>query len=436
MVFSIHARLAVDVKNGAETQRYSPLLGFGRAGKGDTNACHERYQTMKNQESYETKKNVARRVMFNALRMKTKAILLIAATLVLSWSATAGQPCGYGGRRGVETMTVNLYIGGGINRIVALDPTAPDYLTKLVTTVTGVYYEIVASQPSVRIGGVADAIAARLPDIVAVEEATLLRNQSPGDLVVGGTSPATNVVFDYVQILVDALETRGAHYAVVSTADEWDAEMPMLNLQTGSIDDIRQTDREAILVRTDLPRGQLHVLHPQSGNFTNVITFPAIGLSLTRGWCSVDVCLRGETFRYICAHLEEETAPQLQILQAQELFAGPAKTRLPVLLCGDFNADPLHRDGSLAYDTITAQGFYDAWTGVHRNNPAGGLTWGHDEFLADLTTLFDRRIDLVFYKGCSFVPIQSEVVDVSLGRSEAPLWASDHAAVFAAFRLR
>jgi endonuclease/exonuclease/phosphatase family metal-dependent hydrolase len=391
---------------------------------------------MKYQESYEMKKNVARRVMFNALRSKTKALLLIAVALALSWSAPAGQPGGPGGKRGVETMTVNLYIGGGINRIVALDPTDPDYLNELVSTVTGVYYEIVASQPNVRIGGVADAIVARLPDIVAVEEATLLRNQSPGDLVVGGASPATNVVYDYVQILVDALAARGAHYAVASTADEWDAEMPMFNLQTGNIDDIRQTDREAILVRTDLPRGQLRVSHPQSGNFTNVITFPFIGLSSTRGWCSVDVCLRGETFRYICTHLEEETVPQLQVLQARELFAGPAKTRLPVLLCGDFNADPLHRDGSLAYDTITANGFRDAWAAVHPSDPAGGLTWGHDEFLADPTTLFDRRIDLVFFRGCSFVPVRSEVVDLSLGRSEAPLWASDHAAVFAEFRLR
>ena len=385
------------------------------------------------------KNNVPACERLNLLRARTKAWLLIAATLAVSWSALAGQPCGPGGRRGVETMTVNLYIGGGINRIVALDPTDPNYASELVATVTGVYYEIVASQPNVRIGGVADAIAARLPDMVAVEEATRLCHQSPGDLMIGGSSPATNVVFDYLQILVDALAARGAHYAVASTSDEWEAEMPMFNLQTGSIDDIRQADREAILVRTDLPQGQLHVSHPQNGNFTNVIVFPAIGLSLARGWCSVDVRLRGEDFRYfryICAHLEEETAPELQILQAGELLAGPAKTRLPVLLCGDFNADPLHRDGSLVYDSFTAQGFRDAWTVVHRNNPAGGLTWGHDEFLADPAASFDRRIDLVFYKGCSFVPIRSEVVDLPLGRSEPPLWASDHAAVSAEFLFR
>ena len=157
---------------------------------------------------------------------------------------------------------------------------------------------------------------------------------------------------------------------------------------------------------------------------------------MIRGWCSVDVDVRGEDFRYVCAHLEQETAPALQVLQARELIAGPVKTRLPVLLCGDFNADPLHRDGTLAYDTLTRQGFRDAWAVTHRSDPAGGLTWGHDEFLADPTKLFDRRIDFVFYKGGGFIPTRSEVVDLVLDRNEAPLWSSDHAAVLAEFRLR
>jgi endonuclease/exonuclease/phosphatase family metal-dependent hydrolase len=361
--------------------------------------------------------------------------LLAAALLVTALPAVAGPVC-VGGKRGLDTMTVNLYIGGGIERVVALDPTDPDYLTKLVSTVTGVYYEVVASQPDVRLGGVADAIAARMPDIVAVEEGTLVCIQSPGDLIVGGTTPATNVVFDYVQILEDALAARGAHYAVVSTSDEWDVEMPMFNLETGGIDDVRQTDREAILVRTDLPRGQLRVWNPQDGHFTNVIVYPAIGLKVTRGWCSTDVSVRGQTFRYICAHLEEETAPQIQLLQAKELLCGPAKTFLPVLLCGDFNADPLHRDGSTVYDKFTGAGFRDAWADTHRRNLAGGLTWGHDELLADPTVPFNRRIDLVFYRGCGLMPVQSDVLDLWLGREEPPLWASDHAAVSAAFRLQ
>src|SRR3954462_2633580 len=188
------------------------------------------------------------------LRRASRAVLLI-AVLFVSTSLFAAS--GTGGKRGLDTMTVNLYVGGDAGRVLALDPSDPNYLTKLVATVTGVYYEIVQSQPETRLQGVADQIAARLPDVVAVQEASLIRNQSPGDLVFGGTSPATNVVFDYLQLLVDKLEAKGAHYAVAASTDELDVELPMLNLQTGSIDDARLTDRDAILVRTDLPLGQL-----------------------------------------------------------------------------------------------------------------------------------------------------------------------------------
>lgn len=55
----------------------------------------------------------------------------------------------------VDVMLVNLYVGGGIGRVAALDPADPAYLNNLVTTVTGIYYEIVASNPTARMKAVA-----------------------------------------------------------------------------------------------------------------------------------------------------------------------------------------------------------------------------------------------------------------------------------------
>ena len=371
--------------------------------------------------------------LFNAVA----SLLLSSALLAAALPVQAGAMCS-NGKRGFETMTVNLYVGAGTENITALDPTDPNYLVNLVSAVTGVYYQVLASQPPVRMQGVADQVVARMPDVFAVEEATLLRIQSPGDIVQGGTTPATVVVYDYLQLLVDALQARGAHYAVAATSVEWDIEMPMFELgpdgtPTGVIDDVRQTDREAILVRTDLPPGQLRISHQQSGHFTNLLVYPSLGFAVTRGWCSVDVCARGDNFHYVCAHLEEETYPQLQVLQAKELLAGPVKTSLPVMLVGDFNSDPLHRDRLLsdptAYPYIIRAGFRDTWAALHPFHPAGGLTWGHDEFLANPTELFDRRIDFVFFRGPSFVPVKAEPVDMVLNRTQPPLWASDHAAL-------
>lgn len=360
-------------------------------------------------------------------------VLLMAAWL-MSVTQAQSSVTGVGGKRSVDVMQVNLYVGGGLQRAVALNPADPGYVTNLIATVTGIYYEIIASQPPVRLQGVADQIAARRPDLVSVEEASLIRLESPGDLIFGGTNPATNVVFDYLQTLVDALNARGAHYAVAAATYGFDAEMPMLNLQTGTIDDARLTDREAILVRTDLPPGQLRVTNPQGANFHNVVV-TATGLPLLYGWCSVDVFIRGENFRYICAHLTEETAPEIQALEAQELLAGPANVNQPVLLVGDFNADPYGRDGSFAYDLFPVAGFSDAWAVLHPDNLTGGLTWGHDEYLANPFVQFNRRIDLMFYRGANFVPQNSEPLDLWLNRTQPPLWATDHAAISAEFQL-
>jgi endonuclease/exonuclease/phosphatase family metal-dependent hydrolase len=369
-----------------------------------------------------------------ALRFRTlfvnRAGIVLAAGILLvsSWQSSATGPA-LGGKRSLDTMTVNLYVGGGTERILALDPTAPGYLSNLVVAVTGVYYEIAASDPHARLHGVAKAIAERKPDLVAVEEASLVRNQSPGDLLVGGTSPATNVVFDYLEILVQELAAQGASYAVVSSIDEFDVELPMLNLQTGSIDDARLTDRDAILVRTDLPPGFLTLSHAQSGHFVNLVPLPSIGLSVLRGWCSVDVAMRGENFRFICAHLEQEVFPDFQLAQAQELIAGPAHAKIPVVLAGDFNADTMHRNGTVTYDALIAAGFNDAWASVHTGALAGGLTWGHDEFLADPTVAMVWRVDLVLFRGGDFVTTSASTVDMALNRAEPPFWASDHAAL-------
>jgi endonuclease/exonuclease/phosphatase family metal-dependent hydrolase len=363
-----------------------------------------------------------------------RGVVWFTLALVLVLSVGNSSAADSGDKPRFETMTFNLYFGGGTEKVLALDPTQPGYATNLVAAVTQVYYEILGSQPALRMQAVADQIVAKNPDIVALEEAAMLRLQSPGDIITGGNNPATNVVADYLELLVNALEARGAHYAVAASSSEFDVEMPILNLQTGSIDDARLTDREAILVRTDLPRGQLRVSHPMSGHFTNLIQIPSLGLAIDRGWCSVDVVARGQVFRYICVHLEEETAPQIQVLQASELLNGPAKVSWPVILAGDFNSDPLHRDGSVSYDSFVNAGFTDTWAVVHPTEFASGLTWGHDEFLADPSVAFDRRIDFAFYRGGRFVPTHAEVLNVSLDRTERPLWASDHAGLVAGFQ--
>jgi endonuclease/exonuclease/phosphatase family metal-dependent hydrolase len=301
-------------------------------------------------------------------------------------------------------------------------------MTNLIATVTATYLKVAASDPPLRMEGLAREIAASRPEVVGLEEI-----YSVGQAPATANGPGSfTVVYDYLQLLTNALAAHGLHYAVAATSTESDIIMPMLDLQTGGLAYGRITDHEVILARTDLPPGHLRVSHPQSGHYQNYLQVPAIGLSLYRGWCSVDVSSRGETFRYVCTHLEEETVPAIQMAQAQELL-GSLDHNTPVVLVGDLNADPLHRNGTTTYDALIQAGFKDAWTALHPHNPVGGLTWGHDGDLADPTLPFVWRIDLVLYRGKAFQPEGLEILGARLRGSHAPLWPSDHAAVAVQF---
>jgi endonuclease/exonuclease/phosphatase family metal-dependent hydrolase len=158
-------------------------------------------------------------------------------------------------------------------------------------------------------------------------------------------------------------------------------------------------------------------------------------VSVYRGWSSVEVFTRGERFRCICAHLEDDSLPEIQEAQGLELLAGPANTSAPVVILGDFNADPLNRTGTTTYHPFIQAGFKDAWATLNPQDPAGGLTWGHDPSLADPSTDFVCRIDYVFYRGNQFTPTAAAVLDPQINLTSTPLWPSDHAAITATFSL-
>jgi endonuclease/exonuclease/phosphatase family metal-dependent hydrolase len=352
----------------------------------------------------------------------------IIVAIILSLS-TAGWSQGRdGGKREVDIATVNLYVGADFTPIVTLDPSSPGFQAQLVAAVATVYLRIVASNFEKRADALAQQIVDRGPDLVALQEVSLIRRQSPGDIVLGGTTPATNVELDYLAILLAAIERHGGHYAAVSQDQDADVEVPLIT-PTGGFDDIRLTDRDVILMRTDLPPGHLRVSNAANANYVARVPLP-IGVSVLRGWCSVDVETRGRSFRFINTHLEDRLpppAPNVQAGQAIELMMGPANTTLPVVLAGDFNSDAYGNYSPVTYPLLLSQGmFSDAWTVAGEGL---GLTWGHDEFLANPAVPFIYRLDLVLYRGSNFKATDAEVADPLIG-APPPLWFSDHGAVF------
>jgi hypothetical protein len=250
-------------------------------------------------------------------------------------------------------------------------------------------------------------------------------------------TPATTVVYDFVQLLLDSLAARGATYVVASQVTGTVVELPVF---TGAapvpFDDVRFTDRDVIIARADVP-----TMNPQAGLFAARVNVPIGGpggpmLNQVRGWTSVDASVPGHTFRFMSTHLEVQSIAPIQVLQGLELIAIATASPLPVVLVGDFNSAA---DGSQTptYANIVGAGFQDVWNRLGQP----GYTCCHDEDLLNETSTLDQRIDAVFLRGFRTADMGSigartyTVGDRPGDRLPSGLWPSDHAGVVAPLRI-
>jgi endonuclease/exonuclease/phosphatase family metal-dependent hydrolase len=349
-------------------------------------------------------------------RIKLLAVLVAVAAFTAA-AARAEQPHPFAGDRQVTVMTQNLYLGTDLNPIF----NAPN-LFALFAAVGNGWAQVQANDFPARAQAIADEIAAAKPDLVGLQEAELYRTDFPPD---GPATPAGTVAYDFIDLLVDALADRGLSYEPVTVFNGTDVELPAGLPPTL---DVRFTDRVALLARTDEKTADLKLSNAQSGTYPTELTLNTVfgQLTVPRGWTSVDVKIRGKSFRFVDTHLEAFSAA-VRNRQAAELLAGPAATDLPTVAVGDFNSGPGVDLG--AYNILLAGGFSDAW-------PAGpGLTCCHKNDLHDPNAPLTKRLDLVLTRG-GFETVSADVVGEQVGdRTPSGLWPSDHAGVVATLRL-
>lgn len=324
--------------------------------------------------------------------------------------------------RVVKVATYNMYLGADLADIFA----ATSEL-ELVMEVGEAYTDMAAGLPQERIDEIADQIATGAPDVVGLQEAALWRIGAPFD-----QAPAEMVTYDFLQMLLDSLEARGAHYAPVAVQTNLDAELTGVFGPTSALD-IRYTDRLAIIARTDLQTSRLKLEGTQTGTFPTLLPVSLLGqtIYISRGWASVDIKHRGKTYRFVNAHLEAFYDP-VQNAQALELLAGPANTDLPVILSGDFNSDPAVN--GLSYYIMLNGGFTDLWSTVGSGGP--GFTWALSEENPATITDPTQRVDHIMTRG-SVTPSAIDVIgeDRDLDLTVSSLRPSDHAGLIATFAL-
>ena len=175
------------------------------------------------------------------------------------------------------------------------------------------------------------------------------------------------------RLLVDSLAARGLHYVVAAADSTTDVELPAFTGIDGAgnptFDDVRLTDRDAVLARADV-----QFTNAQHGKYQAFIpvSFGPVQTGVFEGWASVDATIHGRTIRFVSTHLEAQLAVPVQVGQAQELLGLLQSETRPTILVGDFNSDVLgHVPGAAtpSYGMITGAGFADSWLRPHQPDP-------------------------------------------------------------------
>ena len=313
----------------------------------------------------------------------------------------------------LTVITYNVYVGADIAPVLlTTDP------QKFPIEVANTYNQIIASNFPSRANGIAKSIKTYHPHVIGLQEVVLLRRQTPGDQINGGQVPAEDVVLDFLQLLMDALQAEGLAYTVAAQVQNADAELAMRSGNT--YDDVRLTDFDVILVRSDVV-----VSRVTTANYDARFPFVNLGFELTRGYVAVDATVSGITYRVVNTHLE--AFPEgIRVAQVKELVTILNDEPLPIILLGDFNASP----DSTAYQHLLSAGYVDVW-------PIGGegkgATCCQDNIFQNEKSDRSIRIDHIFVRNMevSAAVVVHTVGDTAADRLPLGLWPSDHAGVVA-----
>ncbi len=384
--------------------------------------------------------------------------------------------------RHLRVMTLNFYIGADILNVNEPSPCGA------LQSVHELYEDILASEPEERAEAHADVIFKKRPHVIALQEMYRISEQVPSTSLVcdnagnctfadfvpnldedGNVTSITfntnaeTLVYDYLDLLLEALADRGLYYDVVedALAYESDFEFPSWDLEfdpeldrcvpvDGALPtDIRAEDRDVILVQSDIIKDDQTLKNGTTANYKVLAPFdiqtesgPSVRIISVRGYGATDLTFRGRTYRIVNTHLEvdDQSDPKaglnlVQAAQAKELVYVLSDEKLPLVVAGDFNSSPDPADVSRAYEIMAKGGFKDLWARFKRRP---GYTCCQSGDLLNFESELYKRIDLIYVrdsKETRFLPSPMQVTgNRQSDKTDSGLWPSDHASVAAKIR--
>lgn len=296
--------------------------------------------------------------------------------------------------------TYNLYLGADLSLVLGERP-----VDEMAANLAEVQRQLLVTSFDTRAGLVADAIAPHRPDLLGLQEVCTWTLEG-------------ETLWDFGALLLGALADRGLDYDVVCEVQTFggrahlpdDAGLPGAVTLSGS---------NVVLKRQG---SGVRVHQTGSGVFGEALGVRSLNLdqlSITRGWCGAACEVVGRPFAFVNTHTEAYAATSRN-QQRDELLAAAAGWAGPLVVVGDFNAQP--------QDVGMPPEFVDAWVA---GGAGPGWTCCQAPDLSNAESQLFERIDYVWARGAEVEHV-AMLGDVPAAASSDGLrWPSDHAGVVA-----
>ncbi len=347
-------------------------------------------------------------------RIAIVLFLFLFALVPFTAPAGAAQNLGLDRLPTVGVATYNVYIGTDVFAVLS----GANTLEKAVA-------EIIALNFPERAEAIVRALVKSSPDLIGFQEAWHIQINMP----------QMQLNWNYKEILAALLEPYG--YTEVVASDLSDIMVPLDPANPAYY--ARVTDHDAIFAKKALPASEI-----ESMLYTDTFKAQLAGQTIVskRGWVSAVFNIKGHPYRFVNTHLEVDQVPAIsptgevlgiaQDLQAQELADHLAAETRPLILVGDFNAQP----GTQPTTIVENSGFADMWSLRILGRQDPGYTCCQAPNLLNQQSILDQRIDYIYARNdkgelpcnVSFPLLINVIGDrkVDKTRTLVRLWPSDH----------
>ena len=326
-------------------------------------------------------------------------------------------------RDDLRVLTQNLFIGIDFMALLRFkDVSLTEAFSVIKERAQNMYKELLENDFEARADGMVKQVAHDLPDVICLQEVTIIRNRKNG-IFWPWWNFSENIIYDQLETYKKALRKKNLNYKVAIIQENTDVESP-----AGSFGYVRITDRDVILVKNTIA-----VENAWGKHFKDQWkkSFVIKTLTTWRGYTTVLINKGGQRYSVVNVHLEP--LGTVNEKQTEELIDDFQRPSVPTIIAGDFN---FNLDSSSPLKTLKASSFSDAWT---ENQSSAKNTCCFKKPLSSPSKL-SKRIDGLWVT-TRLKPVQVKVIGnlsnsrVLSGVSKQPIWLSDHAGVFAHFKL-